>query len=131
MARIVQAINIYGPKLELNQMSHLEQVAKWLAMRSGLNKNEVRMVLGELSEAILFYNNQGNPVKLDGIGIFRPSINRKGEVKINFRADTALKKGLTYETYSGSIRNRTRIGLDNQGYKDLWDPDHPDDPLDI
>ncbi len=131
MARIVQAINIYGPKLELNQMSHLEQVAKWLAMRSGLNKNEVRMVLGELSEAILFYNNQGNPVKLDGIGIFRPSINRQGEVKINFRADTALKKGLTYETYSASIRNRTRIGLDNQGYKDLWDPDHPDDPLDI
>jgi len=31
----------------------------------------------------------------------------------------------------GEIKNREHIGLDNAGYKALWDPDHPDDPLEF
>lgn len=28
-------------------------------------------------------------------------------------------------------RVKSRIGLDNDGYKELWDADHPDDPLEV
>jgi hypothetical protein len=31
----------------------------------------------------------------------------------------------------GRIVNRKHIGLDNAGYKALWDADHPEDPLEI
>jgi nucleoid DNA-binding protein len=132
MARIVQAVNVYGPKIELNPTAKLAQVADWMAMRTGLNKSEVMMVLQEMSEAILYFNNQGTPVKLPGVGTFTPSIDRTGKFKINLRADTALRNGINAPgAYSGQVRNKDRVGLDDAGYKELWDADHPDDPLEV
>jgi nucleoid DNA-binding protein len=132
MARIVQAVNVYGPKVELNPTVQLAQVADWMAMRTGLNKSEVMMVLQEMSEAILYFNNQGTPVKLLGVGTFSPSIDREGAFKINLRADTALRNGINAPgAYSGQVRNKDRVGLDDAGYKELWDADHPDDPLEV
>ena len=132
MARIMQAVRDYGPKVELNPTAQLKQVADWMAMRTGLNKSEVQMVLQEANEAILYFNAQGTPVKLPGVGTFTPSVSREGTFKINFRADAELKKRINAgDAYSGQITNKNRIGLDNAGYKELWDADHADDPLDV
>lgn len=90
------------------------------------------MMLQELNEAILYFNCQGTPVKLPGIGIFSPSIDRSGKLDINLRPDVALRQGINLpRAYSGQIRNRVNIGLDNAGYKSLWDTDHPEDPLEV
>ena len=132
MARIVQAVNAYGPKVELNPTAQLKQVADWMAMRTGLNKSEVLMVLQEMNEAILYFNTQGIPMKLPGVGTFTPSVDRAGAFNVNFRADTGLKKGINApDAYTGRVANKDRIGLDNAGYKALWDPEHPQDPLDV
>jgi len=128
----MQAVRDYGPKVKLNPTAQLEQVADWMAMRTGLNKSEVMMVLQETNEAILYFNSQGTPVKLPGVGTFTPSVSREGTFKINLRADAGLKKRLNApDAYTGTLLNKNRIGLDNAGYKELWDADHPDDPLDI
>ncbi|MEE8389769.1 MAG: hypothetical protein V3S14_03100 [Anaerolineae bacterium] len=42
-------------KLELNAAAQLEQVAGWMAMRTGLDKSKVMMVLQEMNEAILYF----------------------------------------------------------------------------
>ncbi len=132
MAKIIQAFNTYGPKIDRNSTVQLDQVADWMAMRTGLNKSEVLMVLQELSDAILYFNKQGTPVKFPGVGTFSPSINRDGKYKIHLRTDMALKKGINAPgTFTGSVKNKDAIGLDNAGYKELWDADHPDDPLEI
>ena len=132
MAKILQAVRDYGPKLELQDTAHLEQVADWMAMRTGLNTSEIVMLLQEVNEAILFYNRQGIPVKLPGVGTFSPSIDRHGKIKINLRVDPALKRSINnLDTYTGRIKNKQRINLDNAGYKELWDADHPDDPLEV
>ena len=130
MATLLQAIQAYGPKLTLNQTAGLDKIVEWMSSRTGLNKSEVMMVLQELSEGILFFNRQGTPVKLPGVGTFTPSINRKGTYKVNFRADQALKKGMNAPgAYDGRMQNRGNIGLSNEELKALWDADHPDDPL--
>jgi hypothetical protein len=132
MANLLQANNTYGPKLDLNQMVELQQVVIWMSSRTGLNKSEVMMVLQELHEGILFFNGQGTPVKLPGVGIFSPGVNRQGTYKINFRADAELKKGINNSYgYQGRIQNKGRAGLTNEEFKVLWDADNPEDPLDI
>lgn len=132
MARIVEAVRDYGPKVGLNPTAQLEQVADWMAMRTGINKSEVQMVLQEANEAILYFNSQGTPVKLPGVGTFTPSVNREGTFKINLRTDTNLKKRINApDAYTGRMDNKSRVGLDNAGYKELWDADHADDPLEI
>ena len=114
MATILEAINKYGPKLELRPTAQLEKVADWMAMRTGLNKSEVMMVGQEMSDAILFFVKDGTPVKFPGVGTFTPSIDRNGELTINFRADMALKNGInTPNAYGGVIANKDNIAIDN------------------
>ena len=132
MAKIVQAVNHYGPRLELNSTAQLDQISDWMEMRTGLNKSEIMMVLQETSEAILYFTSQGTPLKLPGVGTFTPSINRAGKLKTNFRPDKVQKQSLNAPgVYQGNIRNKDKINLDDQGYKELWDADHPDNPLEI
>lgn len=132
MARILQAINLYGAKLELKPTARLDQLAEWMAMRTGLNKSEVLMVLQEMSDATLNFNREGTPVKFPGVGTFTPSINREGEISINFRADVALKNGInSMNAYRGVVRNKNTINISNAALKELWDADHPEDPLEI
>ncbi len=128
----MRAVRDYGPKVDLNPTAQLGQVADWMAMRTGLNKSEVMMVLQETNDAVLYFNSQGTPIKLPGVGTFTPSVDREGTFKINFRADMDLKKRINAGgAYTGTVLNKNRIGLDNAGYKELWDADHADDPLEI
>ncbi len=107
MATILQAVNLYGPKLELNQTAQLGQVTKWMSMRTGIQKSEVQMILQEINEAILYFNSQGTPIKLPGVGIFRPTIGRRGTKRIGFRPDSELKDGMNAPgAYTGKIRKR-------------------------
>lgn len=132
MAYLIQAIQTYGPKVELNQTAQVKELAEWLSMRTGANQNETTMLLHELKEAILYFNRQGTPIKLPGLGIFSPSIDRAGAFKVNLRADAALTKGINSpNAYVGRIANRQNIGLDNQALKALWDAEHPGDPLEL
>lgn len=132
MATLLQAMQAYGPKLELNQTIQLNEIADWMAMRTGINKSEALRMLQELNEAIIYFNRQGMPIKLPGIGTFSPSIDREGEIKINLRPDVELKKGINSPgAYTGKIANKAAIGLPNEDFKLLWDTDHPEDPLEL
>lgn len=132
MAKLLSAHQAFGPQLKLNHTIHLDQVSAWIAMRTNVNKSEVVRMLQELNEAILYFNSQGTPVKLPGIGIFAPSIDRHGQISINLRTDVALRQGInTPRAYSGPIRNKANIGMDNGAYKELWDEANPNDPLEI
>lgn len=130
MAKILQAVNLFGPKLELKTTAQLDVVAEWMAMRTGLNTSEVMMVFQEMSDALLHFNKDGVPVKIPGVGTFTPSINRNGEFSVNFRADMALKNGINSpNAVRAVIRNKNRIGISNEAYKELWDTEFPEDPL--
>jgi len=101
MATILQASTQYAPRLELRTTAQLEKIAEWMAMRTGLNKSEVMMVLQEVSEAIL-----------------------------NFRADMELKSGINaHNAYGGEVKNKANAGITNERLKELWDAEHPADPL--
>ncbi|MCX6068980.1 MAG: hypothetical protein NT121_25075 [Chloroflexi bacterium] len=132
MANLLQALNSYGPKLELKTTAQLNRVAEWMVMRTGLNKSEVMMMLVEMSEALLNFNKDGVPVKLPGICTFTPTIGRDGVFNISFRAVVELKKRMNDRNlYQGEINNRPHIGIANEELKELWDADHPNDPLTI
>lgn len=132
MAKIFQAVREFGPGLEFKPTVSLEAVSEWMAMRTGLNKSEVMMALQEQSEAILFFTKTGTPVKLPGVGTFTPSIDRDGVLILNFRADMELKNAINNtNAYTGEIIHKTSIGMTDEEYKQIWDSQHPTDPLEI
>ena len=132
MAKFIQAYQTYGPQLKLNKTVRVDTLAAWISMRTSMNKSQVLMTLQELNEAVLFFASEGTPVNLPGLGIFTPGIDRHGNYRVNVRVDKALRQSLNQpKTFDGRVANPGQIGLDNQGYKDLWDAEHPDDPLEI
>lgn len=130
MAILFEAIAQLGPKLVYNQTARLDDIADYLAVRSGLNKSEVSMVLQELNAAILFYNKVGTPVYLQDVGRFAPTISRRGLFRVKYQPDVRLRNGINSPgAYRGRVRNAGNIGITNEEYKVIWDADHPDDPL--
>ncbi len=132
MATIIQAFREYGPRIEHGRTVGLEEVSTWLSSRSGLNPAEIEMVLKELRAAVIYFGRMGTPVSLPGVGRVRMSLGRDGRFRVNTTADRQVVQAMNAPgTFTGSIRNRANIGLDNAGYKELWDAAHPEDPLEI
>mgnify|MGYP000266768896 CR=1 FL=1 len=52
MARLIQAMQKYGPKVERSRTAPPEHVAGWLARGTGLNVSQVEMVLRELAGVV-------------------------------------------------------------------------------
>ena len=132
MATLIKVFRSLGPKVQLRGTVPQRELAQWISMRTGLNPNQVMLVLQEMKEAILYFNGLGMKVKLPGLGLFSPSINRDGQYNINLRVDSDLRKGINAtDAYSGPLENRQNIGIDNATLKAQWDLTHPDDPLEL
>jgi hypothetical protein len=132
MAKLFRAVKAYGPRLKLGKTAQIDDLVDYMARRTGLNQSEVYMVLYEIHDALIYFHSEGQPVKLPGIGTFTPVMDRRGEIHIRFRPVVALKKAINnLSSYYGTILNKRRMKWTDEAYKQQWDADHPDDPLEL
>ncbi len=130
MAKRINAIKALMPQIELSQTVQVDELAKYISRGTNLNPSEIKFVLDELSNALLFFTSSGQPVKLDGLGTFTPGVRLSGEFTINVRIDRDLIKGLNKpEAFKGRIRNRSSIGKSGDDLVTEWNRIHPDDPV--
>ena len=130
MARLIQAIAKYGPRVERGRTAQLDEVAKEMARGGSLHEFGIRSVLTALPEALVWFNQQGRAVKLTGIGTFGTTVDRNGRIGVSYYQDPGLRAQLNSQlARSKHIRNRRNIGLDDAGYIALWNAEHPDDPV--
>ncbi len=86
-------INLVLSQTRPDSTAKLTQLARWIAVRTGLNTCEVIMVLLELSAAILFFTEQERPVRLPGVGVFNLYVDPEGASEIRFQAAPSLEAG--------------------------------------
>jgi hypothetical protein len=130
MATRIEAINAYRPRLVFNPTAQPDQVVDFLAMRTGANKGTVQLILDEMHDAVIFFNLQGTPVKVEGLGTYAPSIDTDGDLDIAHRTDAEIIKALNVPgAYKGVIEHRENIGKTTQDFIAMWNKDHPDDPV--
>jgi hypothetical protein len=130
MATLIEAIREFGPRLKLNDTVSIDVLAEWIAMRTTFNKNVILLVLHEVKEAILFFTSRGTPVMLPGLGRISPSISYEGQLRINMKMDSSLRRALNQpDAFSGHIKNKANIGLAKARLKARWDQAYPDNPL--
>lgn len=130
MASRITAISTYRPRVDLGKRADTNDLVDLIAARTGLNEGDVRQVLLELRDAVIFFNRQGQPVKLEGLGTYTPSIKLDGTFGVGRRADTALTRALNVPgEFRGDIKNREHIGKTSEDLVALWNEAHPDDPI--
>ncbi len=130
MASRITAINTYRPRIELGRSADIDNLVDMIAARTGLNEGDVRQVLLELRDAVIFFNRRGESVKLEGLGIYTPSIKLDGTLTVGHRADNDITKALNIPgEFEGHIKNRENIGKTSDDLIAMWNEDHPDDPV--
>jgi hypothetical protein len=130
MASQIKAISAYRPRIVLGKRAGTDQVVGFIARSTGLNESGVRQVLLELRDAIVFFNLRGQPVKLEGLGTYSPTVSLDGTFGVGHRADDAIKKRLNAPgAFQGEIVNRENIGKASDDLVAQWNEAHPDDPV--
>jgi nucleoid DNA-binding protein len=130
MASRIRAINAYRPRVDLGKRAGMDDLVDLISARTGLNEGDVRQVLLELRDVVLFFNLRGQPVKLEGLGTYTPSIQLDGTFKVGHRADMDLKNGLNVPgEFRGDILNRENVGKTSDELVEMWNTEHPDDQV--
>ncbi len=130
MASRIKAINALRPKIKLGSTVQLSQLVAYVADRTGLNEGEVRIVLEELSDAVIFFNRQGQGAKIEKLGTYLPKVGLDGEFGVSHRLDREIKNALNAPgTFSGQIENRENIGRTADELVAMWNEAHPEDPV--
>ncbi len=129
MAKRLQAIATYRPRVDLIPTAKTEYVAEFIAQHTGLNFGEVRFVLDELLVALSFFLHSGQGVKLEGVGTFLPTLKLDGRVDVAYRPDPKLIRSLNRTKFRGRIKNRQHLGKTADELIALWNAEHPDDPV--
>ena len=130
MASRIKAINAYMPSIELGRRVEIDELVDLIAARTGLNEGDVRQVMLEMRDAVIFYNKQGRAVQLEGLGTYTPVIQLDGTIKVGHRADTEIKKQLNVPgEFNADIKNREYVGKTGEELVAMWNEAHPDDPV--
>jgi hypothetical protein len=114
----------------LGKTAQLDELVSYLADRTGLNEGEIRLVMTELRDAVVFFNRTGRGVKLEGLGTYAPKIDLEGNFGVSHRLDSRIRDDLNAPgTFGGTIINRENIGKTSDELVALWNEEYPDDPV--
>ena len=130
MTARIKAINALRPKAKLERTVGTAELVEYLAIHTGLSEGQVRQVVLELRDAVPFFLGQGYGVKVEGLGVYLPSLKLDGTLGAQYRLDPQLRRLLAQHRYSGKISNRENLGKTAGELVALWNEMHPDDPVD-
>jgi nucleoid DNA-binding protein len=130
MAEKIHAVAAYAPKIILGPLTEMDEVIDYVASRTGLNRGEVRLVLGELHDTVLHFNRSGRPVKFEGLGIYTPTVKLSGTYAISHRIDRELRSKMNDTgVFTGKVKNSDMMEKTMADLIARWNEEHPDDPI--
>lgn len=132
MARYVQAVARYGPRVVQGPHARMDELARWIADDADINVHVARLALDELGRVLRFYLRRGSPVLIDGLGRFRVTMGQDMALRLHFAADKDLRSDLSdARAFVGRTEHGERARWTPERYKAEWDAEFPDDPLEL
>ena len=130
MAKLIQAYRRYGPQVQRGTTAGHEEISAYIAETTGLDKHQIRMVLGKMQDATLHYARQGRGVKLEGIVTLWPVSDAQGRLSFGRRFDVSLEEELNdMDKFTGRLENYEHRTWTEQQYRDAWNTEFPADPI--
>lgn len=129
MAKLIQAVAKYGPRIELIEAADTERFMELITQRTTLSAGVVKNVQESEVETLIGLLKEGRPVHT-GIAIFTPSIDLEGNIDISVRVDKRILTALNaYGAFTGKVLRSENIGKSTEELAELWNEEHPEDPI--
>jgi hypothetical protein len=129
MAKRLQAVAAYGPRIDLMEAAGPHRFMELITRYTTLSAGVVKIVQESEIEALITLLTEGRPVHT-GVAIFTPSVDPQGNININVRVDKRLLAALNAPgVFSSNIKNRQNIGKTSRELAEIWNGEHPEDPI--
>ena len=129
MAKLIQAIATYGPRLHLLEAVVPQRFMELITRRTTLSAGVVKNVQESEVETLIDLLKEGRPVHT-GVAIFTPVIDSQGNLSVSVRVDKRITTALNAPgAFTGKISNSGNIGMTSEEVAVLWNRDHPDNPV--
>jgi hypothetical protein len=130
MAHLRDAVAAYSPQLDLQKPVPPNELGVFLNEHAGVDVAQAEQVLNSLPEAIYWFLVRGRAVELPGTGSLRPTIDLQGKIGAVLEVDQALSDRMTApDAYRAGITRRENIGVSPQRLVQMWNANHPSDPV--
>ena len=132
MTERIRAIRAYCPTIEIIRRVETKELASYISRQCAVAASDVRLVIEELRNAVDYFCCTGASVKVEGIGVYSPTIDLEGTIQIRLRPD----RNLTYHIntpgeFLGTIRNRDAIGKTSDELVTIWNESHPGEQIPV
>ena len=128
MAHKIKAINVYRPRVEQGNTVQKPELIRGLSRATSLVEGSVELAMKELRDQLIEHLRSGRAVKVDGLGIWTPTIALDGTLDIQYRPDAAFSYGLNLPgVFTGTILNRENIGKTSDELVAMWNEANPED----
>ncbi len=131
MSKKIQAISAYRPRIKKNSTASEKMVAARMEDRSQMSIGQVRAVFSDFGDTAMFYLLNRQDVELGEMGKFIIDIGLDGTVSLGFKVNARYlhKLDALFKKNAETIENAEHIGKNGDQLCDVWDVEHPDDPI--
>ena len=131
MAKLIQAIATYSPRIDLMEAADPNRFMELITQRTTLSTGVVKNVQESEVETLAGLLREGRPVHT-GIAIFTPTIDMKGNLSVSVRVDKRILSTLNIPgSFTGRVNNSGNIGKTTQEIAALWNSENPDNLIDL
>jgi len=129
MAKRIQAVAVYGPRIDLREAADQARFMELITQRTTLSSGVVKNVQESEVETLVGLLKEGRPVHT-GVAIFTPSIDLDGDIEVKVRVDKRILSALNAPgAFTGKLVNPENVGKGSKDLVALWNQDHPDDKI--
>ena len=127
MAHPIQAINAYRPRIDQGNTVQKTELVRELSHATSLVEGQISLVMTELKFRLIGYLRAGRAVKVEGMGIWTPTIALDGTLSIQYRPDPHFAFELNQPgVFTGTVINRENIGKASVELIAIWNEANPD-----
>lgn len=128
MAKKIQMWTKYGPRISLGTTMEPEEIIENVIGATNQSKGSVLAVLAELDVQILAGLKVGRIVRLPNGTRFEPVGKKDGSINIIVNVSNELDTKVN-ALFKGKWINADRIGWSEAELMELWNSEHPEDPI--
>jgi hypothetical protein len=129
MAHRIKAINAYRPRIDQGNTVQKPELIRAASRATGIVEGTFDVTIKEVRDQIIQFCRAGRAVKVDGLGIWTPTIGLDGTFDIMYRPDPAFTYNLNVPgVFTGTILNHENIGKTSDELVSAWNEEHPEDP---
>ena len=129
MAKKIQAIQAYRPRIDLGDSTKTERFLELITQRTTLSPGVVKNVQESEVETLIGLLLDGHAVHT-GTALYTPNIDVEGKFSVTVRVDKRILRALNGDgAFRGKLINAENIGMTSDQMVAVWNEEHPTDPV--